>query len=214
MISMEHNQIGSALPLLGITPAATALAAFMILGESMKLSEGAGVVLIIVGVYFLEKKSDETIGGLLKNVLVSKNHAYIFGAVGLFAFSSVYDKMLVGAMRVEPPVVLFYQHIMYVVVFGICLLAKRSSFGDVIRKGRPHIPLILAVAVLTVAYRFAQLEATKDAPVALVLGVKRTSILFATFFGGRMFSEDRLRMKLVGGALIAGSGFIILRNVV
>jgi drug/metabolite transporter (DMT)-like permease len=66
---------------------------------------------------------------------------------------------------------------------------------------------------LTVGYRLTQLEATKIAPVALVLAIKRTSILYASFFGGRIFFDDRLRWKLVGGLLIVISGFIILRNV-
>jgi hypothetical protein len=45
------------------------------------------------------------------------------------------------------------------------------------------------------------------------LAVKRTSILYASFFGGKLFSDDRLPQKLIGGALIIASGFIILRNV-
>ena len=75
------------------------------------------------------------------------------------------------------------------------------------------LPFIVTVAFLTIAYRFTQLEATKVAPVALVLAVKRTSILYASFFGGKLFSEERLAQKLIGGALIVGAGFIILRNV-
>ena len=213
MLSLEHNQISSALPILGITPAATALAALLLLGESVKSAEWGGIVLIIIGAYVLEKKEDETTSGILRDIFVSKNHAYIFASVGLFALSSVLDKMLVGRLGVEPLVVLFYQHIVYVFIFGLGLLLKKSSVRQAIKKGKPYIPVILGVAALTIAYRFSQLEATKDAPVALVLAVKRTSILFATLFGGRMFSEDRLRMKLIGGALIVASGFIILRNV-
>ena len=68
------------------------------------------------------------------------------------------------------------------------------------------------MAFLTIAYRFTQLEATKFAPVALVLAVKRTSILYASFFGGKIFSDERLAQKLIGGALIVGAGFIILQK--
>lgn len=75
------------------------------------------------------------------------------------------------------------------------------------------MPLIITVAVLTLAYRFTQLEATKLAPVALVLAVKRTSILYASLFGGKLFSEERLTIKLIGALLIVSAGFIILRNV-
>lgn len=73
--------------------------------------------------------------------------------------------------------------------------------------------ILLTVALVTLAYRFTQLEATKFAPVALVLAIKRTSILYASFFGGKIFSEERLAQKLLGAALIVAAGFIILRNV-
>ena len=133
--------------------------------------------------------------------------------MGLFAVSSVADRMLVSSYKTDPLVVLFYQHVVYCALFGFQLLLRKGSFSTLLEKGKGQFPLVVAVALLTVAYRFTQLQATKLAPVALVLAVKRTSILYATFFGGRMFSDDRLREKLLGALLIVISGFIILRNV-
>ncbi len=72
---------------------------------------------------------------------------------------------------------------------------------------------MLAIAVLTIGYRFTQLEAVKYAPVALVLAVKRTSILYASLVGGKLFSDKHLGMRIAGALLIVASGFIILRNV-
>jgi hypothetical protein len=92
--------------------------------------------------------------------------------------------------------------------FATCS-AVLSAASAVVQK----LYFILTVALLMVAYRFTQLEATKLAPVALVLVVKRTSILYATFFGGKLYSDDRLAVKLLAGLLIVVSEFIILRNV-
>ena len=213
MMSLEHNQISSALPLLGITPGVTALLSLMLIGESLSPWEWVGIGLMMAGTYTLEIRPGQKIIQPFKVILITKNFYFIYGAVGLFAVSSVADRMLVSSYRIDPLVVLFYQHIVYCTLFGLQLLLRKYSFSTLLIKGKGQFSLILAAALLTIGYRFTQLEATKLAPIALVLAVKRTSILYATFFGGKLFSDDRLREKLLGALLIVVSGFIILRNV-
>ena len=137
----------------------------------------------------------------------------MYGALCLFAVSSVFDKLLVSGYKTDPRIVLFYQHIVYCGMYGSLLFLRKQSFQAALQKGKSQLPFIIIAAFLTLAYRYTQLEATILAPVALVLAVKRTSILYASFFGGKIFSEERLAQKLLGGALIVGAGFIILRNV-
>lgn len=213
MMSLQYNQISSALPLLGTTPALTALLAIPILGESLHNWEWIGIGLMMCGTYLLEKRPAQNIMQPFKEAFLSRNHYYIFGAVGLFAISSLADKMLTSGLQIDPLVVLFYQHIVYCALFATLLLIRRSSVHIIVQKGKTQIMLVTVVALLTLAYRFAQLEATKMAPIALVLAIKRTSILYASFFGGKLFSDDRLAIKLIGGVLIVAAGFIILRTV-
>ena len=213
MLSLQRNEISSALPILGLTPAATALLAASALGESLKGWEWGGIVVMMIGLYLLEKKPNQKLFDPWREVLLSKNHITIFGAVSLFAVSSVADKALVSTFRTDPLVVLFYQNGMYVLVFAVAFWFRRGSIRPIMRDGNRLLPYILAAAFLTVCYRLTQLEATKIGPVALVLAVKRTSIIYASFFGGRIFSDERRGMKLLGAALIVVSGFMILRNV-
>ncbi len=213
MMSLERNQISSALPLLGLTPAITALLSLAATGEMLRGWEWGGIALMMGGTYLVERKPGNLGLRPFREVIAARSHRPIIGALLLFAVTSVVDKSLLTGYAVKPLVVLFYQQAVYCLVFGAMVLIRMASFRGVIAKAKEQLPLILAVALLTVAYRLSQLEATRDAPVALVLAIKRTSILYATFFGGKMFSEDRLRMKLLGGALIIASGFVILRNV-
>jgi drug/metabolite transporter (DMT)-like permease len=213
MMSLEHNQISIALPILGMTPAVTAIAALFILGESLRGWEWLGIGMMMAGTYVLEKRPAQSFFQTVNETLRVTSHYYMYGALGLFAVSSVFDKLLVSGYNTDPLIVLFYQHIVYCFMFGILLIIRKTSSGVIVQKGKTQLPFIIAVALLTIAYRFTQLEATKVAPVALVLAVKRTSILYASFFGGKIFSEERLAQKLLGGALIVGAGFIILRNV-
>ena len=213
MMSLERNQISSALPLLGLTPAITALLSLAATGEILRGWEWGGIALMMGGTYLVERKPGNLGLRPFREVIAARSHRPIIGALLLFAVTSVVDKSLLTGYAVKPLVVLFYQQAVYCLVFGAMVWIRMASFGGVIAKAKEQLPLLLAVALLTVAYRLSQLEATRDAPVALVLAIKRTSILYATFFGGKMFSEDRLGMKLLGGALIIASGFVILRNV-
>jgi drug/metabolite transporter (DMT)-like permease len=222
MMSLEKNQISSALPLLGLTPAAAALLSLPVLGESLRFPEWGAIGLMMAGTYLVEYSPAS---GKTREDNTTQRLSYrypIIGAVVLFAVSSVADRMLVSGSKVHPLAVLFYQHIVYCFIFGAMLLLRRqfprtgvlpagSGITPLLHSLRGQLPLIGAVALLTVAYRFAQLEATKDAPAALVLAVKRTSIVIASLYGGTLFSDDRLRLKLIGAVLIAGAGFLILR---
>jgi len=174
MMSLEHNQISSALPLLGTTPAVTALLAVPLLGESLQHWEWLGIGLMVAGTYMLEKRPAQRIFQPFKDVLFSSNHYYIFGAVGLFAISSIADKFLLSSYKIDPLIILFYQHLIYCLIFGSLVFIRRISFRDLLHKGQNQFPFILLIALLTIAYRFTQLGATRLAPVALVLAVKRT----------------------------------------
>src|SRR5664279_1152819 len=134
----------------------------------------------------------------------------MLGGLRLFACSAVADRLLLTGMRVPPNIVLFNQQIVYCLLFGGLLLVRRRPLAALARRGREQWPLIVAIAVLTLGYRFFQLQATRVGPVALVLAVKRTSILYATFFGGRLFAEERLGPRLTGAALIVAAGFLFL----
>lgn len=213
MMALERGQISSVLPLLGLTPAITALASYLFTGEHLQRWEWGGIGLVVAGTYVLERRPAEGRWAGVSSPRLLTGHYYIAGALALFAVSSVADKVLVSGYRTDPRIVLVYQHIVYCLVFGVLLWVRAVPLRVVVQKGREHWPFLAAIGVLTVAYRFTQLEATRDAPVALVLAVKRTSILYASLLGGKLFSDDRLKMKLAGASLIVAAGFVILRNV-
>ena len=213
MMSLERGQISTVLPLLGLTPAVTALLSLVLTGEMMRGAEWLGLGLMMTGLFLLEWTPGTKAGMFERTRTTLTARRAIILALVLFAVSSVADKLLVSAHRTDPRVVLVYQHVIFCLLFGVMLLVRRVPGTLVLAQAQKQLPLILVIAVLTIAYRFTQLEATKDAPVALVLAVKRTSILYASLLGGKIFADDRLPVRLAGAALIVAAGFIILRNV-
>jgi len=204
MMALQRAEISSTLPLLGLTPGIVALLAYFTIGDLISAREIAGLVLMIAGVFFLERK-----GGMLR-----ANNWHIWAALTLFAVSAVLDKALVSGYKTHPLVVLFYQHAVFLAFYALLFSRKKQSLRYLLTQDhRLTLGLIVITAVVTICYRYTQLAATQLAPVAMVLAVKRTSVFFASLIGGTLFSEQRLPWKLAGAAMIIAAGFLILRAV-
>ncbi len=212
MVALERNPISGALPLMGLTPAVTGVLATVMLRDALRPGEWAGLALMTAGAWALEAKPRAGALRPLAEVFASGRYRPMLGAVLLFALSSVGDKLLVGDMGVPPGVVLFHQHVVYAAVFGVLLLARRVPPAALVRGAREQWPLLLAIAALTLAYRFLQLQATREGPVALVLAVKRTSIVWASLLGGRLFAEERLARRVLAALVIVAAGFLFLAH--
>ena len=210
MLSLERNPISGALPLMGLTPAVTGVLAAALLGDHLRPVEWAGLGLMTAGAWALEASPRGGFWRPFAEVFGSGRYRFMLAAVLLFALSSVGDKLLVTGMKVPPNVVLFHQHVVYTAVFGVMLLVRRVPAAVVGRAAREHAPMVLAIAALTLGYRFFQLQATRTGPVALVLAVKRSSILFAGLSGGRLFAEQRLLPRVLGALCIVAAGFLFL----
>jgi len=117
----------------------------------------------------------------------------MYAALGLFAISS-YLTNFCERYKTDPLVVLFYQHIVYCSMFGT-LLSSVNILSGSSTKRTDTVPFIIAVAFLDYCVPLYTTGSNKFAPVALVLAVKRTSILYASFFGGKIFSDERLAPK-------------------
>jgi len=90
---------------------------------------------------------------------------------------------------------------------GIDTVLYQGAVGAV---ARAEWPWLVLIALCTIGYRWFQLAAVRTGPVALVLAVKRMSILYATLLAGRLFSEERRGRRLLGAALIVAAGFLFL----
>jgi drug/metabolite transporter (DMT)-like permease len=210
MMALERNDISSALPMMGLTPALVAVLATFALDQPLRGPEWGGLLLMLAGCALLEARSGQALAHAWGAAFRAGRHRYIVGAIVLFAVSAVADKMLVSGMRVPPFVVMFHQHVVYCLLFGVLLLARRASAATLAARARENWPLLVTIAVFTIGYRWFQLEATKLGPVALVLATQRTSIVYASLFGGRIFAEERLAMRVLGGVLIVAAGFLFL----
>ncbi len=213
MTALKNLQISNALPLLALTPGFVAVFAFLFLGEALKFYEVLGLISLIAGTYILESKNLKEILFPLNVFFKSKYHHYILAALLLFTASSVMDKLLLIKLDFTPISLTAFQHFYFALMFFIIYFSfkgKLENHSPQINK--TDVLWILLISVLTIGYRYTQIVSISLASVALTLAVKRTSVLWATVIGGRIFKDSNLLKKIIAVLFILLGAILILRN--
>jgi drug/metabolite transporter (DMT)-like permease len=213
MTALKNLQISNALPLLALTPGFVAVFAFLFLGEALKFYEVLGLISLILGTYILESKNLKEILFPLNVFFKSRYHQYILAALLLFTASSVIDKLLVSKMNLTPISLTAFQHVYFAVLFFIIYFAFKSKLeNNSPQINKTDVLWILLISVLTIGYRYTQIVSISIASVALTLAVKRTSVLWATVIGGKIFKDTNLLKKTIAVLFILLGAILILRD--
>lgn len=213
MNALKNLQISNALPLLALTPGFVALFAYLFLGEKLKYYEIIGLISLIVGTYILESKSLKEVLIPFRVFIKSKYHHFILAALILFTASSIMDKLLIIKLNLTPISLTAFQHIYFALIFGIIFLfAKTDLTKQNVETIKNNFGWIALISILTIGYRFSQVWAVSLASVALVLAVKRTSVLWATIIGGKIFKDTNLLKKVVAVLFILIGAMLILKD--
>lgn len=213
MLMLKSFDISRSLPMMVITPALVAIAAFLLIGDQLSSYDILGMFLLLSGTYMLELKSGSNIFEPFKVFTTSKSHRYIINALLLFTATAIIDRMLLVKHNMHPVALLSLQHVFLAINFTILLLIKMRNPVKIIKESElSTLRLIVIISFVTIAYRWANIEAIKLAPVALVLSIKRTSVFFASVIGGKIFREKKLLSRAVA-ALIMIAGAVLIINI-
>jgi len=211
MNGLKKLEISSSLPLLVLTPGITAVFAYFILNEKLAGLEIFGMLMLMLGTYFLQLKSKQRFMDPFLFSKQNKAYLYILGAVLIFTITSILDKTILGKYKMAPQAFLPIQHLFFAVNFSLFFVFSKQSKKAIYSTVQGSWKLILLVAIFTIIYRYSHILAIKAGSVALVLSIKRTSVFFATVIGGHYFNEQNLVRKSIATLLmIAGAIFIII----
>jgi uncharacterized membrane protein len=214
MLAIKNLEISEALPLLALSPGIVAVLGVLLIQDTLVLKEWIGLFLMLIGTYILElRKEDQSILDPLKSLLRFNKYKYILLALGLFSVTSLIDRILLKDFNLPPVTFMAYQQLFLAIIFTIFMLFRRNKISDLVKTLNKNIFfLIVIVSIFTVMYRYTQIEATKLAAVALVLSVKRLSVLMATLIGGRLFKESNVLKRLIAAAVILFGLFLLLNG--
>jgi drug/metabolite transporter (DMT)-like permease len=212
MLSIKNLEISKALPLLALTPGFVAIFAFLTIHDSLTSPGVLGIFLLLAGTYLLESKPKQKIFEPFRVFYKSKNYNYIIIALTLLTVTSVLDRFLLNKSQyiLQPDAFMAFQHFFLAVDFLIVYFIWKGNVIKLIKStSKNDLWWVVLISILTLSYRYTQIEATKIAPVALVLSVKRFSVFFAALIGGKIFKEERLIIKAAATAIIIIGAILI-----
>jgi drug/metabolite transporter (DMT)-like permease len=207
----RHLDISLVSPLLSLSPGVTAILGFLVLGEVLNIQHIVGVGCMIIGSYILAIDPNKTFLNSFREFRQSSYIQLVLFSLVFYSIGAVLDRIIVSDLSVSVPAYIFSFHI-FIAIFSLVIA---SIFGNglkgvglgIVRGGASAV----FVSILTIGYRFFQMEALQVAFVGLVSAVKRSSSFFTTLIGGGLFHEKHVGRRLFASVtIIIGAVLMVL----
>lgn len=212
MKCVRHMDISVVSPWLAVGPALTALFAFIFLGEQLTRLQASGVVLLVVGAYILQSARGVSLRHPVRQAVSSPAFRYLAASLVLFACGDILARVLLTHFHLQPRLYFVIIEVLMAVEMVALLFWSPGKFSRINWNAQNIHLLLLFVALITVAHRVLQTEATAVAYVGLVSAIKRSSAFFVAIIGGELFHEQNLLRKICAAAImIAGVVLVVLQ---
>ena len=191
----------------GSGPLLASVGAVLLLGETLTLLGGIGILAVCGGVFLIAGGPRLFRGGdsaAHHKALAGVRWGAMTGA--LIAGYTVIDGYAVKVLLIGPVLVDYVGNLLRVPLLATTAVRDWQGFVDASRIQWKHALVVAALGPL--AYIFV-LYAVKMAPLSHVAPAREVSMLFAALIGGRLLGEGDRALRLVGAAFIA-TGVIAL----
>jgi uncharacterized membrane protein len=206
MKALKVSPLSLTVPFLAFTPGFIILTGWIILGEEISPGGFCGIILIIVGAYFLNlSKTRYGLLDPLKAVFREPGSRLMLLVSFIYAFTSTIGKLAI--IHSNP----YFFGIIYNIALAMLLTlflpaaANAEPVKNLVR--RPIIGLILGALVATTI--FSHVLAISMTNVAYMISLKRTSLLFGVLYGALWFKEEKITERLTGAIIMITGVFLI-----
>lgn len=207
MKAIKTSPMSLTVPYLAFTPVFIIGTGWFFLGEQVSRWGMAGILMVCIGGYVLNiTAGDKTVFDPLLAVFRETGSWLMLIVSFIFSLSSVIGKMAI--LHSSP---LFFQTSFFIIltatmilVFGLFRKIRVKSFLQYPLKG-------CLVGMLMAIHIFCHGLAISMTKAAYMMSIKRLSIVFGVIYGGLVFREENIRVRLMGAALMfAGAAIILL----
>ncbi|MCX8030525.1 MAG: DMT family transporter [Thermodesulfovibrionales bacterium] len=204
--ALKISPLSVTLPFLSLTPLFLILISYLILGESVSISGGIGILLIVTGGYLLHIREFKK--GILEPFVAIKREK---GSVYMILVSLIYAlTSSLGKKAIELSSPIFFANFFFIIVTilltPLALLRKdcRINLPD-----RKVIKTIILPGFLYSLMIISHVLAMSLTQVAYVIAVKRLSLIIGVLLGYFIFKETNIHERMLGSILMF-TGFIII----
>ena len=205
--ALQITDLSLSVPMLSFTPIFLIFTSFIMLNEVPSVFGVVGIFLIVMGSYILNTSGNSRkLLDPVKRMIRTKGIFFMLVVAFLYSLSSNYDKLVVKNSDS------FFGHAIVFLFIGSLMtgfsLVKRVNFrlefGKYFHKFFLTGLILASVAVsINIAYTMQI--------VPYVISLKRLNILFSVIYGGLIFKEKHMSIRVVGTLImLVGVFFIVL----
>jgi drug/metabolite transporter (DMT)-like permease len=206
MKALKVSPLSLTVPFLAFTPGFIILTAWIILGEEISPGGFCGIILIIVGAYFLNlSKTRYGLLAPLKAIFREPGSRLMLLVSFIYAFTSTIGKLAIIHSNPFFFGITYNMALAMLLTFFLPVAANAEPVKNLVR--RPIIGLILGALVATTI--FSHMLAISMTNVAYMISVKRTSLLFGVLYGALWFKEEKITERLTGAIIMITGVFLI-----
>ncbi|MCK5426876.1 MAG: EamA family transporter [Thermodesulfovibrionia bacterium] len=203
--ALKISPISLSVPYLALTPIFLIITSYLLLGEKVSMSGGAGIFLIAAGSYSLNlHKARHRLIDPLKALYNEKGSVLMIIVAFIYSITSS-----LGKIAIENSSPLFFGSFYFILItFFFTPIAVLKNKGNIVFTKRDIIPLTsigITYSLMIITHMLA-LSLTK---VAYMISIKRSSLLFSIFYGYLLFKEEKTSERALGG-IIMFAGFVLI----
>jgi drug/metabolite transporter (DMT)-like permease len=207
--ALKLSPLGLTVPFLALTPVFLMAIPYLLLGERISFTGGAGIILIATGSYTLNLRSRSA--GLLtpfRAVLRERGSLCMIGVAVLYSFTATLAKK---AITCSSPLFFagLYPILLFICLTPVALWKGRHEPG--FPEGQGLLRATLLPALFSLGETISGVIALSLTNVAYMIAVKRLSLLMGIMYGHCLFREEGFSERLTGGGLmVAGVALIVV----
>jgi drug/metabolite transporter (DMT)-like permease len=214
MTGIKRLGISTTIPLMALSPGFVALAAALVIGDALTLAQWSGLLLMVLGMYVIQLEADSAWWRPFVRMFADRDQWVIVLALLASVVVALLDKSILSGFKIPPQLFITAQQWCLAGLFLVILVGRKFSGVVDTMHGSWAVGLsLVALAILTVGYRYMQMRGVMLAPVALVLAVRRTSVVMASLAGGSLFHERGFIRRSVAAAILAGGAILLSQTV-
>lgn len=206
----RHMELSTVEPLRNLGPLVLLVFAFFFLGEQVSLVNFGGILLLILGGYFLEIAVFRIPFLQPLQLLKMKYIAHILISMTLGGIVAVLAK--IALQHISVLTFLFYTFFIASLHLLIIQFVKYQGIYDVIKVVRKDWLILLLIVGTTLIsdYLHVTAIAMPTTLISLAIPLRRLSTLFVTVIGGELFHEHKLFQKMIACLIMLAGSYLLV----
>ncbi len=203
--ALKVSPLSLTMPFLALTPLFLIIMAYVIVGESVSIYGGIGIMLVALGSYTLNlHKMKYALLEPVKAIFREKGSVMIIFVALIFSITASLGKVAIE--HSSPFFFGSFYFILITILFTPIAMVKTRGGLKISKKDILPLSSIGVTFALMIIFHMLAMSLVN---VAYMISIKRTSLLFSILYGHLLFREEKIAEKALG-AIIMLLGFVLI----